>query len=107
MPGRRHEPEEILEKLRTADELKARGATARDIARTLGVAENTYQRWRQLYGPANRWQRRRMEELEEENARLKQVVGELSLDLQRLREHNRVLERGDVGSPNGVRTIAG
>lgn len=98
MPGRKHSPEEILQKLREADEMKSHGATTRAVARALGIAENTYQRWRQHYGGLDGWQKRRLVELEDENARLKQIVAELSIDLQRLREYNRALESGDVGS---------
>lgn len=104
MPGKKHAPDEILEKLRKADELKAHGATAREIARALGVAENTYQRWRQHYGGLDGWQKRRLGELEDENIRLKQIVAELSIDMQRLREYARALESGDVSTfANGVK----
>lgn len=104
MPGKRHSPEQILEKLREADELKLQGTNARGIARRLGIAENTYLRWRQLYGRVDGSQKRRLIELEEENGRLRHIVAELSIDLQRVREKCRSAEIGSVGGVSRVLT---
>src|ERR1700722_19372105 len=51
-----------------------------DVCRKAGVSQQTYYRWRKKYGglmPAGGW---RVEEVEEENRRLKQMVADLSLD---------------------------
>ena len=43
---KRHRPEEIVSKLREADEAIARGQTSEDVAKKLGVSLATSQRWR-------------------------------------------------------------
>lgn len=56
------------------------------VCRQLGVTEQTYYRWRKEYGGMKVEQARRLKELEKENARLKKLVAELSLDKQMLQE---------------------
>ncbi len=87
-PGKRkrHRPEEIVAKLRQADEALAKGATIAETARSLGVSEVTLHRWRAEYGSVDRDAVRRMKELEKENARLKRLVAEQQLDIQILKE---------------------
>jgi transposase-like protein len=50
MKRTRHTPEQIIRKLKTADQLIAQGKTIADVCRVLEVAQPTYHRWRQLYG---------------------------------------------------------
>lgn len=80
MPGKRYSVEEIIHKLREAEVLLSQGHTAQEAARQLGIAEQTYYRWRKTYGGMDKSQARRLKELERENARLKQLVADLSLD---------------------------
>jgi putative transposase len=47
---KRHSPEQIVRKLRQADEKVASGASVPNIARELGVSEATFHRWRNRYG---------------------------------------------------------
>lgn len=56
------------------------GTSASDIARKLGVAEQTFYRWKKQYGGLEPGQARELKQLREENAKLKQVVADLSLD---------------------------
>ncbi len=56
------------------------GTSAADIARKLGVAEQTFYRWKKQYGGLEPGQARELKQLREENAKLKQVVADLSLD---------------------------
>jgi putative transposase len=51
-----------------------------EVIRRLGVAEQTYYRWRKEYGGMRVDQARRLKELEAENVRLKKIVADLSLD---------------------------
>ena len=51
-----------------------------EVCRKLGVAEQTYYRWRKEYGGLRREQAKRLRELEQENLRLKKLVANLSLD---------------------------
>ena len=83
---KRHRPEEIVAKLRQADEALAKGGTNAEVARLLGVSEVTLHRWRAEYGAADRDAVRRLKELEKENARLKRLVAEQQLDIQILKE---------------------
>ena len=51
-----------------------------------GISEVTYYRWRKEYGGLQVDQARRLKELEQENARLKRVVADLSLEKAMLKE---------------------
>ena len=86
MKRKRHTPEEIIRKLRDADAQLAGGATVADIARKLGVSENTFHRWRARYAGMRVPETKRLRELEKENARLKKIVAEQAVDISILRE---------------------
>jgi transposase len=79
-------PEQIIMKLREADILLGQGKSVREIARVLEVSEQTYYRWRNEYGGLDTTQARKLKELEKENARLKHLVADLSLDNAILKE---------------------
>ena len=78
--------EQIIMKLREADVLIGQGKTVRELCRTLEVSEQTYYRWRNEYGGLDATQARKLKELEKENARLKHLVADLSLDNAILKE---------------------
>jgi putative transposase len=84
--SKKHTAEEIIGKLRQAEVGLAQGNTVPDVCRKLGVAEQTYYRWRKEYGGLGRDQARRLKDLERENSRLKKLVADLSLDNSILRE---------------------
>jgi putative transposase len=50
MKRKRHNPEQIIRKLRTAEQLLNQGQTVADLCRVLEVSAPTYHRWQQLYG---------------------------------------------------------
>jgi putative transposase len=83
---KRYKAEEIIEKLREAEVQMRQGKTVQETARALEISEQTYYRWRKEYGGMDKTQARRLKELEQENARLRQVVAELSLDKEILKE---------------------
>ena len=56
------------------------------VARTLGVSEQTYCRWRREYGGLRVDQAKRLKELERENSRLKRLVADQALDNAMLRD---------------------
>lgn len=78
--GKKHQPEEIIGKLREAEIVLAQGGTVADARRRIGVTEQSYYRWRKEYGGVRVDQARRMKDLERENARLRRAVSDLTLD---------------------------
>ena len=79
-------PEQIINKLREAEVLLSQGLTVGEASRKLGVTEQTYYRWRKEYGGMRVEQAKRLKELERENARLKKLVADISLDNAILKE---------------------
>ena len=70
-------------------EAQAALAAGRELAavlQMLGVSEQTYYRWKKKYGGMKAEEAKRLTSLEEENARLKKLVADLSLDRQILTE---------------------
>lgn len=80
MPRKRFSVEQIIHHLREADVLLAQGQTVGNVCRRIGVSEQSYYRWRKEYGGLKVEQVRRLKELEQENARLKRAVADLTLD---------------------------
>jgi len=79
-------PEQIINMLREAEVLLSQGSTAVEVAKKLGITEQTYYRWRREYGGMRIEQAKRLKELEKENGRLKKLVADLSLDNAILKE---------------------
>ena len=86
MKGRHHTPEQVVRKLREADKLLAEGADIATVAKHLEVSEQTFHRWRNLYGGMKADDAKRLKELERENARLKHIVADQVLDIAMLKE---------------------
>ena len=82
-------PEQIINKLREAEVLLSQGLTVGEVARKLGVTEQTYYRWRKEYGGMRVEQAKRLQELEKENTRLKRLVADITLDNAILKEASR------------------
>ncbi len=80
MPRKRFSVEQRIHHLREADVLLAQGQTVGEVCRRIGVSEQSYYRWRKEYGGLKVEQVRRLKELEQENARLKRAVADLTLD---------------------------
>lgn len=86
MKRKRHTPEEIIKKLRTAGEALGAGKSVEEASRAVGVSVATYQRWKGQYGGVKKDGLKRLRELEKENSRLKKAVAELILDKAILKE---------------------
>lgn len=56
------------------------GAPVGEICRKMGIAEATFYRWKKVYAGMGVAEIRRLKQLEEENARLKRLVADLTLD---------------------------
>ena len=80
MAKKRYKAEEIIHKLREADVLLAQGKPDAEVCRALGVTDVTYYRWRKEYGGLKVEQAKRLKELEQENARLRRAVSDLTID---------------------------
>jgi transposase-like protein len=86
MPNKRYTPEEIIKLLRLVEIETGQGKTTGQACKSLGITEQSYYRWRKEYGGLQINQARRLKGLEKENARLKKLVAELSLDKDILNE---------------------
>lgn len=75
--------------LREAEIQLAKGLNIEEVSRNLGIAPQSYYRWRKEYGGMKIDQAKRLKELEQENSRLKKLVADLSLDNSILKEVTR------------------
>jgi len=82
-------PEQIINKLREAEIHINQGIPIAEASRKIGITQQTYYRWRKEYGGMRIEQARRLKELEKENAQLKRLVADLSLDNAILKEASR------------------
>ena len=79
-------PEQIIGMLREAEVSLSQGQTVGQVCRTLGVSEQSYYRWRKVYGGLKIDQAKRLKDLEKENGRLRRAVSDLTLDKLILKE---------------------
>ena len=76
MKRKRFSEEQIAFALRQAES----GTTIEEICRKMGVSEPTFYRWKKVYAGMGLAEVRRLKQLEEENAKLKRVVADPTLD---------------------------
>ena len=76
----KHKPEQVVNLLRQIEVAVANGKTTSQACKEAEITEQTYYRWRKEYGGLQVDQARRLRELESENAKLKRLVSELSLE---------------------------
>ncbi len=86
MAKKNHSVEQIIGKLREAEVRLGQGETVAQVCRSLGVTEQTYYRWRKLYGGVKLEQAKRLKDLERENGRRRQAVAARTLDKQIMKE---------------------
>ena len=88
MKRKRHNLEQIIRKLRTAEQLLNQSQTVANVCRALEVSAPTYYRWQQLYGGMNATEAKRLKKLELklENTRLKRLLADAELDKAMLKE---------------------
>ena len=86
MGGKHHTPEEIAGELRQVEVLTAQGRPVAEAVRAIGVTEPTYCRWRAESGGLKLDQAKRRKLLEQENARLREAVADLTLERLVLKE---------------------
>ena len=84
--GKRYKAEEIVMKLREIELFINQGMDVVQACRQAGISDQSYYRWRKEYGGMKIDQAKKYKELEQENARLKRLVVDLSLDNAMLKE---------------------
>jgi putative transposase len=76
MKRKRFSVEQIVAVLKQAE----LGMPVADVIRQIGISEQTFYRWKKQYAGMQSDQVRELKQLLDENARLKRVVAELTLD---------------------------
>jgi putative transposase len=56
------------------------GTPIADLCRQHGISEQSYYRWKKVYGAMEPSEARELKQLRDENAKLKRLVADLSLD---------------------------
>jgi putative transposase len=77
---KKHTPEQVVNLLRQIEVAAANGKTTSQACKEAEITEQTYYCWRKEYGGLQVDQARRLKELESENAKLKRLMSELSLE---------------------------
>ena len=78
--GKKHSPEQVVNLLRQIEVAIANGKSTSLACKEALITDQTYYRWRKEYGGLQVDQARRLKELEQENAKLKRIVANLSLE---------------------------
>jgi len=82
MKARQYTEEQIIAVLKEGEA----GAKVADLCRKYGMSDATYYNWKSKYAGLTVSELKRLKTLEEENRRLKQIVGEQALDIRALKE---------------------
>ena len=88
MARKKYSTEQIIVILRKMEILYGQGRSQEESARQCEIPLNTYYRWRKQYGGMDTSDAKRLKELEKENAKLKRLVADLSLDNAILKDVN-------------------
>ncbi|MBP1183729.1 transposase-like protein [Methylobacterium sp. PvR107] len=80
--GQKTSAEQIVLKLRQIEVQTAQGKSLALACKEAEISEQSYYRWRREYGGLQVDQARKMKDLERENARLRRLVADLSLEKQ-------------------------
>ncbi len=79
-------PEQIVTKLKQIEVLMSQGKQILLACKEVGISDKSYYRWRKEFGGLKLTQAKKFKELEQENARLKRLVADLSLEKAMLKE---------------------
>jgi transposase-like protein len=86
VPKKRFSSEQIIAKLRQIEVQLTQGKSIALACKEAGISEQSYYRWRKEYGGLQIEQAKRLKDLERENARLRRLVADLSLEKQILKD---------------------
>ncbi len=81
MQRKKYAEEQIIQVLKEGEA----GASVGDLCRKYGMSDASYYNWKAKYAGLSVSELKRLKALEEENRRLKQIVGEQSLDIRALK----------------------
>ena len=82
MAHKKYTEEQIIAVLREGEA----GGKVADLCRKYGMSDATYYNWKARYAGLTVSELKRLKALEEENRRLKQIVGEQALDIRALKD---------------------
>jgi putative transposase len=82
MVRRKYTEEQIIAVLKEGEA----GAKVTDLCRKHGMSDGSYYNWKAKYAGLTVSELKRLKALEEENRRLKQIVGEQALDIRALKD---------------------
>jgi len=85
MARKRFTQEQIVTLLREAE----RGTNRPALFRKHGICEQTFYRWKRMYGGLGVSEVRRIKALEDENRKLKQLAGEQALVIETMKDHQK------------------
>ena len=85
MARKRFAPEQIVGILREAE----RSPNRQKLLKKHHISEQTFYRWKKMYGGLGVTEVKRIKELEDENRRLKQLAGEQALVIDVLKENQK------------------
>lgn len=91
--------EQIIGALRQVES----GVPVKDVCRQMGISETTFYAWKRKYAGVGISELRGLRQLREENAKLKRLVAELSLDKHILQEV--LAKKPDTDAPKGHRGV--
>jgi putative transposase len=99
MAKKRFSAEQIVAILREAE----KAPTNEETLRKYGISEQTFYRWKRMYGAMGIPEIQRNKQLEAENKKLKQLAGDQALAIQVLQEHikKRVFSERSAGNDRG------
>jgi putative transposase len=76
MKGKRYSVEQIVAAVKQHE----LGMSVPEVCRKLGIAEQTFYRWKKQYGGLEPDEARELKQLRPQNSKLKRLVADLSLD---------------------------
>ena len=81
------------------------GVAIAEICRKMGISEATFYNWKKKFGDLGVTELRRLRQLEDENAKLKQIVADLSLDKQMLQDVLKKSFKGAAKANTGTASV--
>jgi putative transposase len=86
MESKRYSLDQVLEVLQEAQSRLTGGSDLTQVCRELGISEQTYYRWRKLYGGVSAREALQLQKMMRENASLRRVVAEQAVNLDILKD---------------------